>query len=157
VIAISAVSLTPLKSFQQCQWQRWNHFSSVNDTTEIRQKNCCGWHPYEICHFSILVISAVSLMLLKPFQHCHWYRWNHFSSVTDTTLMIPRSHWHHWNDSLVSLTLLKWLWQSSLKTKEIRIFSISQRPRWGWLMKKSRDQNSHDTVPLSLLYSKGIN
>jgi hypothetical protein len=33
---ISAVSMTPLKPFQRCQWHRGNSFSGVNDTAEFR-------------------------------------------------------------------------------------------------------------------------
>jgi hypothetical protein len=31
----SAVSITPWKLFQRCQWHRWNRFNGVNDTAEI--------------------------------------------------------------------------------------------------------------------------
>jgi hypothetical protein len=35
ITVISEVSMTPLKSFQRCQWHHWNRFSGVNDTTKI--------------------------------------------------------------------------------------------------------------------------
>jgi hypothetical protein len=33
---VSEVSITLWKLFRQCQWHRWNRFSGVNDTAEIR-------------------------------------------------------------------------------------------------------------------------
>jgi hypothetical protein len=74
VTIISAVSLTPRKSFQRCQWHRGNHFSGV-----IQR---CQWHRWnhfggvndtaEICHFAITVILAVSMTPLK-------FEYNRFS------------------------------------------------------------------------------
>jgi hypothetical protein len=90
----SAVSMTPLKPFQRWHWHCWNFipdphtcFRGVIETTEIisagsmiprkfGKKNFCGWNPYDIFHFTIMVVSAVSLIPLKWFQRCQWHRWN---------------------------------------------------------------------------------
>jgi hypothetical protein len=111
---ISAVSLTPQRSFQQCQWHRWNCFSSdqshrgnrfsgVNDTTEII--SAVSMTPFEI-------VSAVSMTPLKSFQRCHWHSAKKFCSpheifnfaITMTSAMsrtplksFQQCHWHRWN------------------------------------------------------------
>jgi hypothetical protein len=111
-ISTTAVSLTPLKQFPQCQWHRWNDFSGVNDSAEtamrIRskvsavsmkplnfgKKKFCGWNPYDILNFTIMVVSVVSLkpLKLKQFPRCQWHRRNSyedqvlsFRNLCDTT------------------------------------------------------------------------
>jgi hypothetical protein len=100
LIAVSAVSLTPLKRFQRCQWHSWNSAT----------KNFCGWNPYDIFNFTIMVVSEALLIPLKRFQRCHWHRWIGFSGVIDTAETI----------SVVSMAPKKQLWGSvdSLKEKE---------------------------------------
>jgi hypothetical protein len=61
ITVISAVSMTPLKSIQPCQWHQGNCFSGVNYTAEL--------------------VSAVSMTQLNLFQRCQWHRWN--SNIID--------------------------------------------------------------------------
>jgi hypothetical protein len=132
------MSLTLWRSFQQCQWHRWNCFSNVNDTAEIvsavsmtSRKFCthkfCSWCPYEICHFVITMISPVSMTPLKSFQQCHWHRLNCFSGVNDTVEIISavsmtplkslqQCHWHRLN------------WFSSVNDTAEIISAVSMTP-----------------------------
>jgi hypothetical protein len=64
---ISAVSLTPLK---------------------FGKKQFFSWCPYELFHFAITVILAVSLTPLIPFQRRQLHRWNRFSGVNYTVISI---------------------------------------------------------------------
>jgi hypothetical protein len=79
VTLISAVSMTPRKSFQRFHWHRWNS-----------AKKFCSKCPYEIFHFAIKIISAVSMTPLKPFQRCQLHHWNRFSGVN-----------YRWNSNII--------------------------------------------------------
>jgi hypothetical protein len=82
---ISAVSITPLKRFQQCHWYRWNDFRGVIDIAETISAvslTPLKWFPR--CHWHCEMISAASLTPLKWFQRYQWHWWNHFRGVNDT-------------------------------------------------------------------------
>jgi hypothetical protein len=130
--SVSAVSYR----FQRCHWHRWNFrndphscFRGVIDTAEtisavsltplnFGKKNFCGWNPYDVLNFTIMVVSAVSLIPLKPFQRCHWHRWNsnnvdflgEYQAICETVLACQ---WHRWNG-----------FSGVIDTAETRIMSI---------------------------------
>jgi hypothetical protein len=116
IIAISTVSLTPLKSFKRCQWHHWNQFSVVNNTAEIWQKKFCRWHPHAIFHFTIMVFFSVVALIPRKwlcqsclkFQWCHWHCRNsniidyfgEYEAICETVLTID-------------ISLVDWAYKSS--------------------------------------------
>jgi hypothetical protein len=88
IIAVSALSLTPQKFFQRCQWPCGNRFIRVIDTAEIRQQNLllftscwnfllCYRSDFSSVNGTAEIILAVSLtqkwlsQLGVWFQRCH--------------------------------------------------------------------------------------
>jgi hypothetical protein len=81
-IRISAGSMTSLKSFQRCQWPRWNRFGEVNDPLKsFRRRQWPCWNRYT-WHF--LIVSQfrdpaeIQILLIFSTNIRSYARWLYF-------------------------------------------------------------------------------
>jgi hypothetical protein len=132
---VSAVSMTPLKSFQRCQWHRWN--SNIIDFLGEYEAICETALGHESGPYRgdclmkkprVENLMQLSLLQLLPFRF----------STTCT---------EHFEKTLI-LEIFKYSeycivgWEPrSHKIREIQY-------TWGWLMKKTESRKSRATVPL---------